>query len=247
MPPLLALIATIIFILFLLRSDRKQNPLASYALWIPTFWMLLVTSRALGVWFGTGGGIEEGSPLDRYTLSALSVIGIVILLKRNFNWTNVITKNWWLMIVILFMLSSILWSEIPFLSLKRWIRGIGVMIIMACIVASEDDPRQAVMSVFRRIVYIHMPLSILLTKYYPQFGVSFGRWTGEVMWVGVSSQKNGLAQLCYFALFFFLWTFIRRWRGLDKAVVWYHTYIELIIVLISIWLFMGPKHTLTYS
>lgn len=247
MPPILALIITAIFILVLLRLDRKQNPTASRALWIPTLWMLLVTSRALGSWTGTGGGMEEGSPLDRAVLSMLLIMGVLILISRNFSWTNIIKHNLSLMILIAFMLISVFWSEIPFLSLKRWIRAIGVMIIMACVVASEVDPRQALMSVFRRIIYVHMPLSILLIKYYPHLGVTFGRWTGEVMWVGVSTQKNGLAQTCYFAFFFFLWAFIRRWWGPDKSVTWYHTYIELFVAMLSLWLFMGPKHTLTYS
>lgn len=247
MPPKLALTLTIIFILFLLRLDRKQYPKASCALWIPTIWILLVTSKALGVWTGTGGSMEEGSPLDRNVLIVLFVISTLILTKRNFHWSNTIRNNLWLMIVIAYMLISVLWSETPFISLKRWVRGEGVMIVMACVVASEVNHQQAVISVFRRIAYIHMPLSILLIKYYPPLGVSFGRWTGEVAWHGVSTQKNGLAQLCLFVIFFFLWTFIRRWRGFDKSVTWYQTYIEIFVVMLAIWLFMGPNHTLTYS
>jgi len=247
MPPRLALSLTIIFIFILLRLDRKQNPAASPALWIPTFWILLLTSRALGAWTGTGLGLEAGSPLDRNVLSLLSFIGMLILINRNFNWTGFIKNNLWLIILIVFWFTSVLWSDIPFLSLKRLIRFEIVMIIMACLVASEENPRQAVMSVFRRIAYVHIPLSILLIKYYPLLGVQFGRWTGEVMWIGVSSQKNGLASLCLFAIFFLFWMFIRRWRGIDKSATWYHTYIEIFIVMLSFWLFMGPKHTFTYS
>lgn len=248
MPPILALILTIIFILFLLHLDQKQNPTASRALWIPTFWILVVTSKALGLWTGSVGvNMEEGSELDRVCLSVLTFIGILILINRNFNWMNIIKNNSWLMILFAFMFISVLWSEIPFILLKRWIRVIGATSIMACIVASEVDPRQAVRSVFRRIIYIHMPLSILLIKYYPLWGVEFHRWTGEVMWNGVSTQKNGLAQLCLFAIFFIFWTFIRRWRGFDKPVTWYHTYIEVFVVILALWLFTGPNHTLTYS
>jgi O-antigen ligase len=67
------------------------------------------------------------------------------------------------------------------------------------------------------------------------------------MWVGVSTQKNGLALICIFAIFFLLWTLIRRWQGKDIPVRRYQTHIEVFIIALSIWLFMGPKHILTYS
>ncbi len=247
MPSILALIITITFIIFLLRLDRKQNQTSSPALWLPTFWMLLATSRTLGSWTGLGSGFDEGSVLDRIVLSGLVLVAIPILIKRRFNWSSFLKDNMWLIIVAAFMLLSITWSEMPFLSFKRWFKVIGVMIIMGCLVASEVDPRQALMSIFRRIAYIHIPLSILLIKYYPHLGVQWGRWTGEVIWGGASTFKNGLAQTCYFVIFFYFWTFLRRRRGLDKAATWYQKYLEYLIVIVAFWLFMGPRHTLTYS
>jgi O-antigen ligase len=71
--------------------------------------------------------------------------------------------------------------------------------------------------------------------------------TGAVLWNGVCDQKNGLTFLCTLSLFYFAWTFFRRRKGRDRPVVWYQTYIEISIVLLSIYLFMGPRRTLTYS
>lgn len=249
MPPRFASILTTIFILFLLRLERKQNPTASYALWIPTLWMLLVTGKAVAGWFGIGGAYteEEGSVLDRQVLSAFLVIGLLILMKRHFNWINGIRDNTYPVLLIGFMLVSILWSDVPFVSLKRWTREGGIAIVMAFVVSTEVDPPKALKSLFRRIIYVHMPLSILLIKYYPDLAVTYTRWSGDRMWIGVSTQKNGLALLCLFAIFFLLWTLIRRWRGLDIPVTWYQTYIEVFIIMLSIWLFMGPERTLTYS
>jgi exopolysaccharide production protein ExoQ len=247
-PSTLALALTVAFILFLLRLDRKQYPTASYALWIPTIWMLLITGKALGIWFGGGDGdIEEGSTYDRMFLSALFLIGMTILIKRRFNWKNSIKDNTSLILLVGFMLVSVLWSDTPFVSLKRWIREAGIPIAMAFLVSTEADPRQALKCLFRRSIYVQIPLSFLLIKYYPDLGVRYSRWSGEIMWTGVSTMKNGLALFCVFALFFLLWTLIRRWRELDIPVTRYQTYIEVFVIILSIWLFMGPKHTPMYS
>ena len=82
MPPLLALCICTVFVLFMLRLDRKQSPEVSFALWIPTFWILLTFSKPLSIWFQSGGAtIEEGSPLDRVFLTALVFLGIIIFMN----------------------------------------------------------------------------------------------------------------------------------------------------------------------
>ena len=247
MPPKVALILCTIFVLFLLRLERKQYSDASLSLWVPTIWFLLVTIKPLGVWFGSGGAtMEEGSSIDRIVLTILFCLGILIVTKRNLSWFGAFKQNPSVMLLIGFMLISVLWSDMPFVSFKRWIRNF-IPIVMAFVIATESDPRQALQCLFRRTIYIYIPFSLMLIKYYPYLGVEYGRWSGEIMWVGVSSQKNGLAFFCMFALFYFIWTFIRRWQGRDNAVVWYQTYIEILTVILAIWLFTGPNNTLTYS
>jgi len=246
MPSILALILYTTFVLFLLRLDRKQYPDASLSLWLPTFLLLIITGKALGTWFGISGAtMEEGSAIDRNVLILLLCLGLLILKKRNVNITGVFRQNISVVLLIGFMLISVTWSDMPFISFKRWIRNI-IPIVMALIIASEDDPRQALQSVFRRLVYIYIPFSHMLIKYYPHLGRKYGLWSGELMWVGVSDQKNGLAFICMFTIFFLVWTLIRRWKSRDNPV-WYQTYIDIFIIFLSIWLFMGPNQKLTYS
>jgi exopolysaccharide production protein ExoQ len=76
------------------------------------------------------------------------------------------------------MLISILWSDFPFISLKRWVRTAGCS-IMALVVLSEANPYEAMHAILRRTIYVVMPLSVVLVKYYPHLGVSFGRWSGQ--------------------------------------------------------------------
>lgn len=247
MPPFIALILCTLFVLFLLRLDRKHYPDASFALWVPTIWLLLSSSKPLAVWFGIGGAtMEEGSPLDRTLLTAILIIGLLILLKRRIQWNAVVKRNIFLFLLLGYMLISIIWSDMPFVSFKRWVKTLTA-ITMAFAVATEDEPYEAIKCILRRMMYILLPFSLVMIKYYPHLGVSYGRWSGALMWNGAASTKNSLALLCLYAIFFTIWSFSRRRLVEEKVVVGYQVYVEIYILFLAIWLFTGPNHTLTHS
>ena len=244
MPPFVALIICTVFVFFLLRLDHKQSPNVSLALWIPTIWILIIASKPLATWFGTGGSsMEEGSPLDRMFFIVIGCIGLIILAKRHLKIGLTIRENLWLIACLIYMLVSISWSELQFVSLKRWSREL-IAVIMVLTVASEKDPRQSLCSIFRRIIYILIPYSLLLIKYYPHFGIDYA-WDGDQMWRGVSLHKNSLCRLCLFAIFFLIWTFIRRQK--ENIIAWYQKYVEVFLLVLAIWLILGPYHSLTNS
>jgi O-antigen ligase len=202
--------------------------------------MLSVASKSLAVWFGGRvEDIESGSPLDRIFISGLLLLALLILARRKLHWRLVLKKNGWLTLLILFMLISILWSDIPFISLKRWTKEITA-VIMACVVLTEPAPRQAMESLFRRTAYILIPFSILVIKYFPAYGVAY-RWNGEVMWVGVTEQKNGLGRLCLVSAFFLIWTLVRRWKAKEISAHKFQTLAEVFLLGLTIWLLKGPS------
>lgn len=243
----IALLICTIFVLFLLRLERRQSPEATVALWIPTLWMLVIASKPLAIWFQSGGTtIEEGSELDRAFLTVLLCLGLIILAKRKFNWSNAIKENIWLMLLIGYMLVSCFWSDNSFVSLKRWSREL-IAVVMAFVVATEPYPRKSLESLFRRIVYILIPFSYILIQYFSEYGRKYVHHQGIQMWIGVTTHKNQLGQLCLFAAFFLIWTIIRRQRARDNPVVKYQTYLEVFIIILTFWIIGGPQHSVTYS
>jgi len=247
MPPILAFTICTAFVLWLLHLESKQkSPDVSFAFWIPTIWMLVNCSKPLGIWLGIGGAdMEAGSPLDRAFLLCLAFFSIIISVKRHIIWTEIVKSNIWIVVLVLYMLISILWSDIPFVSFKRWTRDL-IAIIICFSISTERNPYEAFQCLFRRLIYILIPFSLLLIKYYPQLGVNYST-TGKRMWMGVGLHKNSMSELCILFILFFMWTFIRRWRGRDKAVVWYQIHVELFLLGLTIYIFMGPQHTLTNS
>jgi len=244
----IALVACLIFVCALFKLDHRISPGLSRALWVPTIWFLYCATRPLNEWFATGqamgsatSAVESGSFLDRNFLTILLVIGLVILKKRRINWPQTIKNNSWLFALFFFMLVSILWSEFPFSSLKRWVRTVGTSII-ALVVLSEADPYEAMHAIIRRTMYIVIPFSMLFVKYFPLIGVAFGQWSGAPFYLGATNNKNSLGEVCAIWMFLYVWNLVEKRDKKDgPQAVRGQTKFELILVLMTLYLMKGPS------
>jgi exopolysaccharide production protein ExoQ len=239
LPPILALALCSAFGIFLLWLDHKQAPDVSPAIWIPTIWMFHIAGKPLAAYFPSSGATAESSPLDRAFLVGLLLFALWILVKRKLDWSRALQVNPWLIALVCYMLISILWSNIPETSFNRWVREI-VAVAMAFIVFSESSPRQALESILRRTVYILIPFSLLLVKYYPEYGVDYGRWSGGMMWIGATLHKNGLGRLCLISIFFLLWVIVMRRLDHKKPFWKFQTHVDIFILAIALILMRGP-------
>ena len=237
MPPPLALLLCTGFVLFLLRLDCKQATGVSRASWIPTLWLLLEASRPLSRW------LDADTPkglLDYGFLAGLLLLALLTLTRRRLDWSRVMSEQRWLMLLVSYMLASILWSARPFDSLKGWGRECAA-VAMALVVLTERDPIEAAQSVLRRTVYILIPFSLLLIKYYPGLGVVYSRWSGGVQWVGVTLHKSQIGLLCMICGFFLIWTLSRRWYDADYRSSRSQRMAEILLLLMSMFLLKGPS------
>ena len=247
MPPLLALVLCLAAVVFMLRIERRQCPQATRALWVPTVWLLIVASRPIGLWFNARNRDPDASgPLDLGVLIVLFLFALIILARRRTEWAGALTRSPWLLTLVVFMLVSIVWSGIPDVSFKRWVKEL-LAVLMALVVFSEPRPRLAMESLFRRTTYILVPFSLILVKYFPVYGVDYGPWSGEQEWIGVAQQKNSLASLCIISAIFLIWSLIKRWRDKAPSVWKYQTPAEAILLLLTFYLLGGPDHSVFYS
>lgn len=236
-----------LFVFYMLRLDHKQSIGVSRVSWLPTVWFLVLSSKPVSFWLqSTGGSMEEGNPLDRQFLLVMFGLGLIVLLRRRLDWGDVVRKNGWLAVFLGYTLLSCLWADAPFLSFKRWTRSL-IALVMICVVASESRPWAAVESLLRRSVYILIPLSYVLIHYFADYGRLYIHHSGDLMWIGATGHKNQLTQLCLFAIFFLVWTFFRRRKGLAPPVPKHHTGLEVAIIGIALTMMGGPDHRLTYS
>ena len=220
MPPLVALVVGAALVFYAFRSDRKRDLGDTGGLFWPTLWYLVVASRPIGVWLNIwgvpisfGGDAVDGSPIDRLFYGALTIIGLLILARRRFDWGLAFRQNGWLTALLVFMGLSIVWSQYPYISFKRYIKILG-SVVMALVVLTHENPLDSIRTVLRRGLYVHLPMSIICTRYFRQIGVSFD-WSGTAeSWQGIATSKNTLGQIAMLGVVYFLWEVRRQWPTL---------------------------------
>jgi O-antigen ligase len=222
MPPILAFVLTAGFTVFLFRRDFREKPNVTSALWIPILWFLIIGSRTITAWLNIcgvtiSGSLEDGSPADAMVYFALIVAGLCVLKRRRINFWEILRNNRLLAAFLIYCFVSILWSDFPFVSFKRWVKILGHP-IMALIIFTEPDPEEALIRLMKRCAYVLIPASILFIKYFPQWGRAYEPWTGESHDTGVTTNKNDLGCDCLILGFFFFWCLLKALNQEKKPV-----------------------------
>jgi exopolysaccharide production protein ExoQ len=250
LPPSVASCLTVAFIIFLFRRDIREKPDVSGALWLPLIWFVITCSRGLSLWLNIFGlpvsgstSVEEGSPLDAWFFLILIAAGLYVLSKRGVRLSEIVGNNQWLTIFLLYCLISIIWSDFPFVAFKRWIKILGHP-IMALIVLTEPNPKEAVIRLMKRCAYVVVPVSILFIKYYPELGRAFEPWSGMASSTGITTNKNMLGADCMILGFFFFWHLLQTWQTHRDR--WRRNELRLIAgFLIAIWWLSSQAHSAT--
>ena len=83
------------------------------------------------MWLGFGPASEsamqnaEGTPFDATVFGILLAAGIILLIDRRVRTYACIKANWLILTYFAYCLLSVLWSDFPDITFKRWIKAIG--------------------------------------------------------------------------------------------------------------------------
>jgi len=240
MPPFIALLVWLVLLVALFRFDPAKHPGSSLALWVPLIWIFIVGSRLPSQWLGLQVGsanqaLENGNALDRTIFFLLIVLAIAILVIRGFNWGGFFARNIFLVAFLFFALLSVLWSDFPFVSFKRWFRDLGNYLVIL-VVVSDPNPLEAARTLLRRFCYLLIPLSILLIKYFPYLARQYEVWSGNAQFVGAATSKNMLGAVCLISGIFFFWDTVARWSDRKERRNKWIIRLNAAFVLMTLWL-----------
>lgn len=217
---LIATIATIAFILLLLRLGRDRRAHASWALLIPMLWFAIICSRPVSQWTHLGQStnlmdrFSETSPLDAGTYAALLAAGLLVLNKRWQRVKAIVQANLPVMLFFFYCFLSLSWSDDPPVAFKRWFKAIGDL-VMILVLLTEDDHEWAIRRMYMAIASVMLPLSVLFIVFYPALGTSYDLYDHVTMYTGVATFKNLLGITCMASGLAGLWSFIAAWQ--DRA------------------------------
>jgi exopolysaccharide production protein ExoQ len=204
--PKLILLVSLAAFWWLIKRDGDLRPGLSRSVWIPTFWVAIISSRPLSTWFGFGGGSDtlEGSPLDRLFFLLVIFAAFITLSRRRINLLQVAAENWPIFLFYGFLLISVLWANSPVSSFKRWFKEIGNILVLL-VILTEINPQQAFRAVFVRCAYVLIPLSLVFVRWFPDLGRRYSIHSGAMEAIGVTFQKNSLGAMIFVCSLVIIW------------------------------------------
>jgi O-antigen ligase len=240
MPPIIALWICIGFIYWLFRMDIRLRKFSSSASLVPVLWLTFISSRFPGFWFqqiglptGTASN-AEGNPTDLVILLGLIAVAGFVVTRRDFQWGAFFFKNKGLMVLYVLLALSSIWAAESFPTLKRAVKDFGsVMVVL--VLLTEKDPVEEIRTVFVRVSYLLLPLSVIFIRYFPEIGRRPSRG-GDNMFNGVAWHKSNLGALVFIFGLFILIDLVKLYKssgGRDQRIgIW----IRVVLLAMGFWL-----------
>jgi exopolysaccharide production protein ExoQ len=225
--------------LFYLDRDLESRP--SFALWIPTVWFLICGSRSVTEWLAMRPVVllsqqySGSSPIDAAFYAILIVSGIGVLNFRSLRVGGFLRQNLPLIVFVAYCGLSVLWSDFPFIALKRWTKSIGDL-VMVMIVLTDSQPNNAIRQLFKRAAFVLLPVSVLLIVFFPNLGTGYNSEDMTVMYFGVATFKNMLGLIAMVCGLFSLWQMVCAFEELAMRNRRGHLLAHAIIFVIASWL-----------
>jgi exopolysaccharide production protein ExoQ len=245
MPPQIAALLCILGIAGLFALDRDRNVRTSKGLWIPVVWVWILGSREVSKWlaaFGMGqaGTLSAsseltGNPIDRNLYTVLLMLGAIVLFKRRRHVGSLLRANGPILLFFLYCAVSVLWSDYPEVSLKRWIKAVNDL-VMVMIVLTDSDRLAAIKRFLTRTGFLLVPISILIIKYYPELGRGY-KPDGRQALTGITNDKNALGTTCLLFGLGYLWCFLAAYRDREGKHRTRHLIVHGSLLVMVLWLF----------
>ncbi|HTY84380.1 MAG TPA: O-antigen ligase family protein [Silvibacterium sp.] len=197
------------------------------ALWVACGWLFLASSRNPTGWLqaqqskgSADTAYDSGSAFDRNILTALMLGGVIVLTSRSERSIAFLKANLPIVLFFVYCGMSAAWSDHPDISIKRWFRGLGDL-VMVMVILTDRDWVRAFRWVYTRLACVLMPLSVLFFRWFPGLGRSYDIHDGHVTVTGVTDDKNLLGAICALFSLSVIWCVIDAIQNSRPRKKWF--------------------------
>jgi O-antigen ligase len=231
------------FSFWMLKRELRRRPSLSAALWIPTFFVMILGSRPVSDWIergGTNGGGFGSSPWDAAFFAVVLGSSLVIATYRGVKWGKYLAANIPLMLIYAYFISSTIWSDDPMGSAKKIFKDFALLFVIG-LIYSEKEPLQAMRAIFIRSACFLFPLSLVFDRWFPRFAREFSP-NGTMQFSGVTGQKNTLGEMVFILCAVLLWDYFEmRESQVGKSFLSTVPWDQLILFLMGIFILVQSQ------
>jgi exopolysaccharide production protein ExoQ len=209
-------------------------------------WLWILGSRELSQWLATFGMVQavpwstsaelEGNPLDQILYSGLLICGVIVLARRGQEAGRLLRANVPIVLFFLHCALSVLWSDYPEASFKRWVKSL-CDVVMVMVVLTDPNRLAAINRLLVRTSFLLIPLSILMIKYYPELAVRYSPEDGKQVITGITLDKNALGGICLILGLGCLWRFLVAYQDREGTHRARHLIVHGTLLVMVMWLF----------
>lgn len=167
---------------------------------------------------GSSTSVAEGSAYRQVCLSIIFLVSVFVLWRHAWKLLAALKViNPWLWIIFFFMALTIFWSPFPFVSIKRYIQVVGVVVVILALLV-PGRYQGAISSLFRPIIIFFLVCSATVVLVKPSIGIDmYGAWRG------LTIHKNQLGQIALMGIILSIMAIrtneVVKWIGLGELLL----------------------------
>jgi exopolysaccharide production protein ExoQ len=182
--------------------DVLRSRAAKISFFIYFFFVFFGTSLPFQEKIGDAGDISTSNPVNQFVYSSLYIISLIAIIPKRDRVLRFIRSEKFLSLFLLWALLTVLWSDFPWTSFKRWIQILGMVVILLSALLYARTSNECIRS-FRLILLLYIPLNLLAILLVPA-----AMQGDSPAWRGLAVHKNSLGQIMLVCLV--IWTYALR-------------------------------------
>ena len=211
------------------RLLKIASFLAKFSFFIYVFFLIFGTRAPFLEQIKNVEDIRTSNPINQFVYSSLYVISFIAILPKGRKFIDLIINEKFLTCFLIWSFLSIFWSDVPFISFKRWLQLFGGVLIISTVLLYIESTDEA-LGYFKAVFIIYIFLTFLSLLFIPEAIA----WKFDA-WRGLAPTKNTLGQISFVSLI--IWSIALLERGVVKKTV------ALIFWCLSLALVLGSRST----